>query len=96
VLKLMSENPMVSLNQSIAVAMVHGPAAGLKLLDPLEKEGALAGHYRVDAVRAHLLEMEGDVDAAIACYQRAAGKTTSIPERNYLMAQAARLTGPRP
>ena len=95
VLKRMSENPMVSLNHAIAVAMVQGPAAGLGLLDPLEKEGALAGHYRVDAVRAHLLEMDGDLDAAIACYQRAAGKTTSIPERNYLMAQAARLTPPR-
>ena len=95
VLKRMSENPMVSLNHAIAVAMVQGPAAGLRLLDPLEKEGALAGHYRVDAVRAHLLEMDGDLDAAIACYQRAAGKTTSIPERNYLMAQAARLTPPR-
>ena len=95
VLKRMSENPMVSLNHAIAVAMVQGPAAGLTLLDPLEKEGALAGHYRVDAVRAHLLEMDGDLDAAIACYQRAAGKTTSIPERNYLMAQAARLTPPR-
>jgi predicted RNA polymerase sigma factor len=46
---------------------------------------------RLDAVRAHLLEMAGDTDSAVAHYLRAAGKTRSIAERNYLMAKAARL-----
>ena len=40
---------------------------------------------------AHLLEMAGDSEAAITHYRIAAGRTTSIPERNYLIAQAARL-----
>src|SRR5262249_43835208 len=63
-LKRMSDNPMVVLNHAIAAAMVHGPAAGLKLLDELDRDGRLAGHHRLDAVRAHLMEMGGDNAAA--------------------------------
>jgi predicted RNA polymerase sigma factor len=90
-LKRMSDNPMVMLNHAIAAAMVHGPIAGLELLDTLDADGRLTGHHRLDAVRAHLLEMAGDHQAAIAHYQTAAGRTASLPERNYLMIQAARL-----
>jgi predicted RNA polymerase sigma factor len=72
--------------------MVHGPAAGLELLKALDADARLAGHHRLDAVRAHLLERAGDREAAIAHYRKAAGRTASIPERNYLMTQAARLT----
>jgi RNA polymerase sigma factor (sigma-70 family) len=90
-LKGMSDNPMVTLNHAVAAAMVHGPAAGLELLDALDADGRLAGHHRVDAVRAHLLELAGDWPGAIAHYQAAAGRTASLPERNYLMTQAARL-----
>jgi predicted RNA polymerase sigma factor len=82
---------MVVLNHAIAVAMVHGPSAGLELLDGLDADGRLAGNHRLDAVRAHLLEMAGDRQAAIAHYQIAASRTTSQPERNYLMTQAAQL-----
>ena len=53
--------------------------------------GGCAGHHRLDAVRAHLLEMAGDYQAAIAHYQTAADQATSLPERNYLITQAARL-----
>jgi RNA polymerase sigma factor (sigma-70 family) len=91
-LKRMSANPMVALNHAIATAMVHGPAAGLELLKALDADERLAGHHRLDAVRAHLLERAGDPEAAIACFRRAAGRTTSLPERNYLMTQAARLS----
>jgi RNA polymerase sigma factor (sigma-70 family) len=90
-LKRMSDNPMVMLNHAIAAAMVHGPAKGLELLNALDADGRLTGHHRLDAVRAHLLEMAGDHQAAIAHYQIAAGRTTSLPERNYLITQAARL-----
>jgi RNA polymerase sigma factor (sigma-70 family) len=97
-LKRMSDNPMVALNHAIAAAMVHGPPAGLKLLEALDADGRLAGHYRLDAVRAHLLELAGDRQAAIARYRAAAEGTTSTPERDYLTARAARLTteGPGP
>ena len=90
-LRRMSDNPMVELNYAIAAAMVHGPPAGLDLLDALDTDGRLKGNHRLDAVRAHLLEMAGDREAAIEHYRRAAERTTSIPERNYLMTQAARL-----
>ena len=90
-LKRMSDNPMVTLNHAIAAAMVHGPPAGLELLHALDADGRLAGYHRLDAVRAHLLEMAGDHEAAIAHYQTAAGRTTNLPERNYLITQAARL-----
>jgi RNA polymerase sigma factor (sigma-70 family) len=90
-LKRMSGNPIVTLNHAIATAMVDGPAAGLKLLEPLDEDERLAKHYRLDAVRAHLFEMSGDHDRAIAHYRSASGGTTSIPERNYLMARAVKL-----
>jgi RNA polymerase sigma factor (sigma-70 family) len=88
-LEQLTGNPMVSLNRAIAVAMVDGPAAGLALLEKLD--GPLHGHYRLDAVRAHLLEMAGDADAAITHYRSAANRTTSVPEQQYLTRQAARL-----
>jgi RNA polymerase sigma factor (sigma-70 family) len=90
-LKGMSDNPMVMLNHAIAVAMVHGPSAGLALLDALDGDGRLTGHHRLDAVRAHLLELSGDRQAAIQYYDIAANRTTNLPERNYLVTQAARL-----
>ena len=90
-LKRMSDNPMVALNHAIATAMVQGAPAGLALLEALDADGGLAGHYRLDAVRAHLLEMAGDHDAAIARYQAAAARTTNIPERNYLTTKASQL-----
>jgi RNA polymerase sigma factor (sigma-70 family) len=90
-LKRMSENPMVALNHAVAAAMVHGPCKGLELLKALDSDARLAGHHRLDAVRAHLLEMAGDLQGAIAHYRIAATRTTSIPEQNYLMAKVARL-----
>lgn len=95
-LKRMSENPMVILNHAIAAAMVHGPSKGLELLKALDSDARLAAHHRLDAVRAHLLEMAGDHEAAIRHYRVAAGRTMSIPERNYLLTQAARLSGQSP
>jgi RNA polymerase sigma factor (sigma-70 family) len=91
-LQRMSDNPMVMLNRAIAAAMVHGPSKGLELLRVLDSDERLAGHHRLDAVRAHLLEMAGDAETAIKHYRIAAGRTTSIPERNYLLTQAARLS----
>jgi RNA polymerase sigma factor (sigma-70 family) len=91
-LKRMSGNPMVALNHAIATAMVHGPTAGLELLRALDADPRLAEHHRLDAVRAHLLERAGDREAAMGAVRRAAGRTASLPERDYLMMQAARLS----
>ena len=90
-LKRVSPSPMVTLNHAIAAAMVHGPSKGLELLKALDSDGRFAGHYRLAAVRAHLFEMIGDYRTAIEHYRIAATRTTSIPEQNYLVTQAARL-----
>jgi RNA polymerase sigma factor (sigma-70 family) len=82
-------NPMVTLNRAVAVAMVDGPQAGLALLEPLAEP--LAESHRLDAVRAHLLELAGDPAAAQTAYRAAARRTTSLPERRYLEARAAAL-----
>jgi RNA polymerase sigma factor (sigma-70 family) len=91
-LKHMSNNPMVMLNHAIATAMVRGPSEGLRLLTVLDEDGRLTGHHRLDAVRAYLLEMAGDSSGATAHYRLAAERTTSLPERNYLLTQVARLS----
>jgi RNA polymerase sigma factor (sigma-70 family) len=92
-LKRVAPSPMVTVNHAIAAAMVHGPAKGLELLRDLDSDPRIAGHYRLDAVRAHLFERVGDHEAAIKHYRIAAARTTSMPERNYLITQAARLAG---
>jgi RNA polymerase sigma factor (sigma-70 family) len=91
VLKRMSDNPVVALNHAVAVAMVHGPRAGLERLASLDADERIRDHHRLAAVRAHLLERAGEHAAAIALYNVAAGKTGSIPERSYLLLRAARL-----
>jgi predicted RNA polymerase sigma factor len=63
----------------------------MTLLAPLDADPRMAGHHRLDAVRGHLLERAGEAASAIAAYQRAAGKTSSMPERDYLLMKAARL-----
>ncbi|HEY7048350.1 MAG TPA: DUF6596 domain-containing protein [Jatrophihabitantaceae bacterium] len=82
--------PMVTLNRIVAVAMVDGPAIALDQLDAAARDPALAGHYRVDAVRAHLLDRAGDHDSAREHYRRAAQRTLSLPEQQYLQSRANR------
>jgi RNA polymerase sigma factor (sigma-70 family) len=84
----LAPGPMISLNQIVAVAMVHGPRAGLRQLAEAESDPALTGHYRVDAIRAHLLDMAGEHQAARPYYERAARRTLSIPEQRYLSSRA--------
>jgi RNA polymerase sigma factor (sigma-70 family) len=90
-LERVAPGPMVSLNRTVAYAMVHGPEAGLARLAQLEDDERLARHHRFAAVRAHLLERAGDHDAARAGYVLAARRATSFPERRYLEGRAARL-----
>jgi RNA polymerase sigma factor (sigma-70 family) len=93
---LLGDHPMARLSRAIAVGMVDGPAAGLAALDAVAADARIAGHYRLDAARGHLLERAGDRAAAIACYRRAAQKTASTPERDYLLLHAARLAESSP
>ena len=84
-LERIAPGPTVALNRAVAVGMVEGPGAGLDALDGID------GHHRLQAVRAHLLEMAGERDAARDAYRLAARLTTSLPEQRYLEDRAARL-----
>jgi RNA polymerase sigma factor (sigma-70 family) len=92
-LHALSPSPVVALNRAVAVAMVRGPRAGLESLDAVGDDRRLAQHHRLTAVRAHLLEMAGDTEAALAGFRDAARLTSSVAERRYLQAQAERLRG---
>jgi predicted RNA polymerase sigma factor len=92
-LERMTGNPMVQLNHAVAAAMVHGPAAGLAMLEGLD--GPLGDHHRLHSVRAHLHELAGDADAAIAGFRAASARTDNVREQRYLTAKAARLATPQ-
>jgi RNA polymerase sigma factor (sigma-70 family) len=92
-LHALAPSPVVTLNRAVAVAMVDGPRAGLAGLDVLSGDRRLASQHRLAAVRAHLHEMAGDTQAAVAGYEDAARRTTSVSEQRYLQAQAERLRG---
>jgi RNA polymerase sigma factor (sigma-70 family) len=89
-LDTIAPGPMVTLNRIVAIAMVDGPQVGLQRLAAAEADPALTGHHRVDAVRAHLLDLAGDREAARTHYRLAARRTLSLPEQRYLEARAAR------
>lgn len=93
VLERVSPGPVVTLNRAVAVAMVDGPRAGLALLGTLDGDDRMARNHRLEAVRAHLLELAGNPAAARESYLRAARMTASVPEQRYLALRAARLSG---
>ena len=92
-LRQTSDNPVVALNHTVAVAMARGPHEGLDLLGKLEADERIADDHRLHAVRAHLLEMAGDRAGAHDAYEAAARRTTNLPQRRYLHGRAARLAG---
>ena len=85
-------NPVATLNRAVAVGMVHGPRAGLALLEELAGDKRLAGHHRLAAVRGHLLERAGEPAAAAAAYREAAGRAPSVPEQRFLTRRAAQVS----
>ncbi len=93
-LEAMTPSPVVALNRAVAVAMVHSPQAGLGVLATLQADERMDNSHRLTAVRAHLLELAGDRDGAVAEYNLAARQTASLPERRYLEERAARLIEP--
>ena len=95
VLLAMSDNPVVALNHAVAVAMVRGPRAGLDRLEQVAGDGRIATDHRLYAVRGHLLETAGDLAAARRAYLAAADRTTSLPQRRYLLDLAGRGSGTR-
>ena len=82
---------MVTLNRIVAVAMVDGPGAALAELTAAEADPALAGHHRVHAVRAHLLDLPatGRRPGGLPAGRPA---TLSVPEQRYLRLRATQRT----
>ncbi|MFJ3498001.1 RNA polymerase sigma factor [Streptomyces sp. NPDC086091] len=84
-------SPVVRLNRAVAVGEADGPYAGLAAL--AELDDTLPRHT---AVAAHLHERAGDLPRAARLYAEAAHKAPTVPERDHLTRQAARLnTGRR-
>jgi RNA polymerase sigma factor (sigma-70 family) len=82
-------SPIVDLNRAVAVGMASGPAAGLRLVDALTSEGALARYHLLPSVRGDLLRKLGRLDEARAEFERAASLTQNARERALLLERAA-------
>ncbi|MGN9909158.1 RNA polymerase sigma factor [Phytohabitans sp. LJ34] len=91
VLAEVAPGPLVTLSRAVAVAMVHGPRAGLAVAGTLDVDERMAHTHRLEAVRGHLLERAGEPAAARAAYLKAARMTANEPEQRYLARRAARL-----
>jgi RNA polymerase sigma-70 factor (ECF subfamily) len=84
-----SPTPVVHLNLAVAVAMVHGPEAGLRQMDPLA--GQLADYRYFHAARGELLRRLGRIEEAAIAYRQAAALATNKPERAFIAGRLAQL-----
>ncbi len=91
VLLRLDNNPVAALNHAVAVSMDQGPQAGLELLRQLESDPRINADRRFHAVRAHLLEMTGNIAAARDAYAAAARQAANLQQQRYLHGQIARL-----
>jgi RNA polymerase sigma factor (sigma-70 family) len=80
--------PIVQLNQAVAVAMAHGPQAGLALVDALIADATLRDYHLLPAVRGDLLARLGRADEARLEFERAASLTKNVAERAFLRRRA--------
>jgi len=81
-------SPIVELNRAVAVAELHGPAAGLELVEAVVADGALDGYHLLHAVRGDLLQRLGHTAAAQTEFVRAAELTENAAERAMLLDRA--------
>ncbi|GAA5117040.1 RNA polymerase sigma factor [Pseudonocardia adelaidensis] len=82
-------SPVVALNRAVAVAMVHGPAAGLAEIAALERDPRLTGYRYLPAAKADLLRRLGRAAEAAAAYERAIALTANETERDFLSRRLA-------
>ncbi|MEO8421898.1 MAG: RNA polymerase sigma factor [Hyphomicrobium sp.] len=85
-------SPIVELNRAVALAMLFGPEAGLKVVDALTSDPLLNGYHLLPSVRADLLAKLGRNDEARTEFERAAGMTNNSRERTLLLKRAAACT----
>ncbi len=88
--------PVVLLNRAVAVAMADGPAAGLTLVEELDRSGALADYHLLPATRADLLRRLGRRDEAAGGYRRALELAPTDAERRFLARRLSELSDPDP
>lgn len=84
-------SPIVELNRAVAVAMRDGPAAGLPLIDDLQRSGELAEYHLLHAARADLCRRLGRNLEAFAAYEQALARAKQEPERRFLLKRLAQL-----
>jgi RNA polymerase sigma factor (sigma-70 family) len=82
-------SPVVELNRAVAVAMAYGAEAGLEIVDALRDVPALAEYHLLPSVRGDLLERVGRFAEARGEFERAAGLTRNVRERELLLGRAA-------
>jgi RNA polymerase sigma factor (sigma-70 family) len=87
-------SPVVELNRAVALAMAHGPHAGLVLVDQLRTEPSLQSYHLLPSVRGDLLARLGRTEEARAEFQRAAALTQNERERELLLRRAAAAVSP--
>ena len=91
----MTPSPVVELNQAVAVAMAHGPDAGLELLDRLRLGETLAHYHLYHAARADLLRRAGRYKDAAASYRAALRLCQNRIEQRFLQRRLAEVTTAR-
>jgi RNA polymerase sigma factor (sigma-70 family) len=85
----LAPSPVVELNRAVVLSMAYGPAAGLELVDKLAGEAALQHYHLLPSVRGDLLAKLGRHAEARVEFERAAGLTNNLRERELLLARAA-------
>jgi RNA polymerase sigma-70 factor (ECF subfamily) len=89
-------SPVVELNRAIALAMAEGPAVGIKAIERIEANPALARYYLLPAALGRFWLEAGDAERAAAYYREARGRSCSAPERRFLERQLTRCRRPAP
>ena len=90
-LHAMNPSPIVELNRAVALAMQHGPEAGLAVIDSIVERGELLGYHLTHAARAELCRRAGRLEDARAAYEEAISLVRQEPERRFLLRRMAEL-----
>jgi RNA polymerase sigma-70 factor (ECF subfamily) len=85
----MVSSPVVELNRAVAVGMADGADAGLRLVDELDRSGALTGYHLLPATRADFLRRLGRTSEAAVAYRAALALSTTDAEQRYLTRRLA-------
>jgi RNA polymerase sigma-70 factor (ECF subfamily) len=90
-LHAMNPSPIVELNRAVALAMQHGPEAGLTVIDSLMERGDLLSYHLAHAARAELCRRAGRLEDARTAYEQAIALARQEPERRFLQRRLADL-----